>query len=101
VIFAAIYIPQAAAWQNEVRARMHMPPTETANLVQVSLVAAIVSVLLLLLWKEDSCTTELEHLILYHIISTYYVSAMSRYRTTDLAPRVTGRVWAENGVVLG
>jgi uncharacterized membrane protein len=49
VIFAAIYIPQAAAWQNEVRTRMHMPPAETANLLQVSLVAAIVAVLLVLL----------------------------------------------------
>ena len=33
VIFAAIYIPQASAWQNEVRTRMHMPSAETANLV--------------------------------------------------------------------
>ena len=49
VIFAAIYIPQAAAWQNEVRNRMHMPPAETANLLQVSVVAAIVAVLLVLL----------------------------------------------------
>jgi len=49
VIFAAIYIPQAAAWQNEVRTRMHMPPAETANLLKVSLVAAIVAVLLVLL----------------------------------------------------
>jgi uncharacterized membrane protein len=49
VIFAAIYIPQAAAWQNEVRTRMHMPPAESANLLQVSLVAAIVAVLLVLL----------------------------------------------------
>jgi uncharacterized membrane protein len=49
VIFAAIYIPQAAAWQNEVRNRMHMPPAETANLLQVGVVAAIVAVLLVLL----------------------------------------------------
>jgi len=48
-IAAAIYIPQAAAWQDEVRARMNMPPTETANLLQVILVAAIVAVLLMLL----------------------------------------------------
>jgi uncharacterized membrane protein len=48
-IFAAIYIPQAAAWQNEVRNRMHMPPAETANLLQVGVVAAIVAVLLVLL----------------------------------------------------
>ena len=49
MIFAAIYIPQAAAWQNEVRNRMHMPPAETANLLQVGVVAAIVAVLLVLL----------------------------------------------------
>ena len=42
-------IPQAAAWQNEARNRMHMPPAETANLLQVSVVAAIVAVLLVLL----------------------------------------------------
>jgi len=48
-IAAAIYIPQAAAWQDEVRARMNMPPTEAANLLQVILVAAIVAVLLMLL----------------------------------------------------
>jgi uncharacterized membrane protein len=48
-VAAAIYIPQAAAWQDEVRARLNMPPTETANLLQVILVAAIVAVLLMLL----------------------------------------------------
>jgi uncharacterized membrane protein len=48
-IAAAIYIPQAAAWQDEVRARLNMPPTETANLLQVIFVAAIFALLLMLL----------------------------------------------------
>jgi uncharacterized membrane protein len=50
-IFAAIYVPQAAAWQDEVRARLNMPPVETANLLQVVLVAAIVAILLMLLGR--------------------------------------------------
>jgi uncharacterized membrane protein len=49
VVAAAIYIPRAAAWQDEVRARLNMPPAETANLVQVFLVSAVVAVLLMLL----------------------------------------------------
>jgi uncharacterized membrane protein len=51
VIFAAIYIPQADAWQDEVRARMNMPPMETANLMQVVLVAVVVAVFLMLLTR--------------------------------------------------
>lgn len=50
-IAAAIYIPQAAAWQDEVRARMNMPPMETANLLQVILVAAVVAIVLMLLGR--------------------------------------------------
>ena len=49
VIFAAIYIPQAAAWQDEVRGRLNMPPAETSNFMQVGLIAAIVAILLMLL----------------------------------------------------
>lgn len=48
-IAAAIYIPQATAWQDEVRARMNMPPAEDANLLKVILVAAVVAVLLVIL----------------------------------------------------
>jgi uncharacterized membrane protein len=48
-IAAAIYIPQAAAWQDEVRARMNMPPEEPANLLLVVLVTTVVAVLLMLL----------------------------------------------------
>lgn len=48
-IAAIIYVPQAAAWQDEVRARLNMPPVETANLLQVILVAVLVAVLLMLL----------------------------------------------------
>jgi uncharacterized membrane protein len=48
-IAAAVYIPQAAAWQDEVRARMNMPPAESANLLLVILIAAVVAILLMLL----------------------------------------------------
>src|SRR5262245_13087284 len=41
-IFAALYLPQAAAWQDEVRGRLNMPPAETSNVMQVVLVAAVV-----------------------------------------------------------
>jgi uncharacterized membrane protein len=51
VISAAVYIPQAAAWQDEVRARMGMPPMETANLMQVVLVAVVVAAFLMLLTR--------------------------------------------------
>jgi uncharacterized membrane protein len=50
-IAAAIYIPQAAAWQDEVRVRMNMPPAEPASLLQVLLVAAVVAVLVMLLTR--------------------------------------------------
>jgi uncharacterized membrane protein len=50
-IAAAIYIPQAAAWQDEVRVRMNMPPAEPASLLQVILVAAVVAVLVMLLTR--------------------------------------------------
>jgi len=48
-IFAALYLPQAAAWQDEVRGRLNMPPAETSNLMQVILVTAVVAILLMLL----------------------------------------------------
>ena len=48
-IFAALYLPQAAAWQDEVRGRLNMPPAETSNFMQVVLVAAVVAILLMLL----------------------------------------------------
>jgi len=51
VVAAVAYIPQATAWQDEVRARMKMPPVETANLMQVVLTAAAVAVLLMLLGR--------------------------------------------------
>ncbi|MGE5260781.1 MAG: alpha/beta hydrolase [Actinomycetota bacterium] len=51
VIAAAVYIPQAEAWQDEVRARMGMPPMETANLMQVVLVAVVVATFLMLLTR--------------------------------------------------
>lgn len=50
-IFAALYVPQAAAWQDEIRARLNMPPVETANILLVFLVAAVVAILLLLLGR--------------------------------------------------
>jgi len=50
-IVTAIYIPQAAVWQDEVRARMKMPLAEPANLLQVVLVAAVVAVLLVLIGR--------------------------------------------------
>lgn len=50
-VAAVIYVPQAAAWQDEVRARLNMPPAETANLLMVLLIAAISAVLLLLLGR--------------------------------------------------
>jgi uncharacterized membrane protein len=43
VIAAAIYIPQAAAWQDEVRARMNIQGAEPANLLLVVLIAAVVA----------------------------------------------------------
>jgi uncharacterized membrane protein len=49
VIAAAIYIPQATAWQDEVRARMNMQAAEPANLLLVVLIAAVVAILLMLL----------------------------------------------------
>jgi uncharacterized membrane protein len=49
LIAAAIYLPQAAAWQDEVRARLNMEPTETANILLVVLVASLVAIALLLL----------------------------------------------------
>jgi uncharacterized membrane protein len=49
LIAAAIYLPQAAAWQDEVRARLSMEPTETANILLVVLVASLVAIVLLLL----------------------------------------------------
>lgn len=49
VIFAALYVPQAAKWQDDVRAGMDMPPTDTANLMLVCLVATVVSVSLIIL----------------------------------------------------
>lgn len=48
-IFAAHYLPQAAAWQDEVRGRLNMPPAETSNFMQVVLIAAVVAILLMLL----------------------------------------------------
>jgi uncharacterized membrane protein len=51
VIAAVVYIPQAAAWQDEVRARLNMPPIETADLMQVVLIAAVVAVFLMLLTR--------------------------------------------------
>ena len=51
VIAAVVYIPQAAAWQDEVRARLNMPPMETADLMQVVLIAAVVAVFLMLLTR--------------------------------------------------
>lgn len=50
-VAAVIYVPQAAAWQDEVRARLNMPPAETANLLKVLLIAIISAVLLLLLGR--------------------------------------------------
>ncbi len=47
-IAAIIYVPQAAAWQDEVRARLSMPPVDTANLLFVSLVAAVSALFLIL-----------------------------------------------------
>ena len=49
VIAAVVYVPQATAWQDEVRARLNMPPVETVNLLKVSLIAIVVAVLLLLI----------------------------------------------------
>jgi hypothetical protein len=48
-IAAAICIPPAATWQDEVRARMNMASAEPSSLLQVILVAAVVAVLLMLL----------------------------------------------------
>ncbi|MDJ0512130.1 MAG: alpha/beta-hydrolase N-terminal domain-containing protein [Methyloceanibacter sp.] len=48
-IAAIIYIPQAAAWQDEVRSRLNMPPTEATNLLQVVLIAVVVAAILMLL----------------------------------------------------
>jgi len=45
-IFAALYLPQAAAWQDEVRGRLNMTPAETSNFMQVVLVAAVVAILM-------------------------------------------------------
>jgi len=50
-IAAAVYIPQAATWQDEVRARMSMPPAEPANLLLVILIAGVVAVLLMLIGR--------------------------------------------------
>lgn len=50
-IAAAIYVPQAAAWQDEVRARLNMPPVEPASLLLVILIAAVVAIVLLLLGR--------------------------------------------------
>lgn len=50
-IAAVIYVPQAAAWQDEVRARLNMPPVETANLLLVFTVAAVAALLLILLGR--------------------------------------------------
>ncbi|ODA67124.1 hypothetical protein A7A08_01870 [Methyloligella halotolerans] len=48
---AIVYIPQAAAWQDDVRARLDMPPVETANLLLVISTAAGVAVLMMLLLR--------------------------------------------------
>ncbi|WP_045363508.1 alpha/beta hydrolase [Methyloceanibacter caenitepidi] len=50
-IAAVIYVPQAAAWQDEVRARLNMPPVETFNLLLVFAVAVITALLLILLGR--------------------------------------------------
>jgi uncharacterized membrane protein len=48
VFVAVLYVPQGAAWQDEVRARLNMPPTETANILLMVLVASVVAIVLLL-----------------------------------------------------
>jgi len=50
-IAAVIYVPQAAAWQDEVRARLNMPPVETASLLLVVMVSAVSGFLLILLGR--------------------------------------------------
>ena len=49
MIAAIFYVPQAAVWQDEVRARLNMPPIETTNLLQVILVAVVVAGVLMIL----------------------------------------------------
>ncbi len=48
---AILYIPQAAAWQDEVRARLGMPPAEPASVLLMISTAILVAVLLMLLLR--------------------------------------------------
>ncbi|XSG80899.1 MAG: alpha/beta hydrolase [Methyloligella sp. ZOD6] len=50
-VAAILYLPQATAWQDEVRARLNMPPAEAANLLLVIPAAAAIAVLLMLLLR--------------------------------------------------
>ena len=50
-VAAVLYIPQAAAWQDEVRARLTMPPAETGSLFLVIVIAVVTAILLLLLGR--------------------------------------------------
>ena len=45
------FLWRAAEWQNSIRARMEMPPVETAHPLKVGLVAAVVAVALILLGR--------------------------------------------------
>ena len=47
----ASFLWRAAEWQNSIRARMEMPPVETADPLKVGLVAAAVAVVLILLGR--------------------------------------------------
>ncbi|MEG6508624.1 alpha/beta-hydrolase family protein [Methyloligella sp. 2.7D] len=51
VIAAALYIPRATAWQDNVRALLNMPPAEPASVVQMIVIAVLVAVLLMLLLR--------------------------------------------------
>ncbi|MGD9400029.1 MAG: alpha/beta-hydrolase family protein [Methyloceanibacter sp.] len=50
-IAAFVYVPQAAAWQDEVRSRLNMPPTDATNLLQVVVIAVAVAAVLMLLLR--------------------------------------------------
>jgi uncharacterized membrane protein len=50
-VIVASYLWRAAEWQNSIRARMEMPPVDTAHPLEVGLVAAIVAAVLILLGR--------------------------------------------------
>lgn len=49
IVAGVIYVPEATAWQDDVRARLNMPPTETANLLLIVTIAAVLAIFLMLL----------------------------------------------------